>query len=291
MQPGQTSAPPSTTPTLPPPATPPDTSQSQTPPLPPPAPAPPQSPYDSSDSAFSLELFYWRTSIDPDLRTGHANVSTYPSTFSFPGNSPNTPGAELSIPAGRYNTIRVSYFRTKDTGSTTATSNITLFGTNYAPGDFLTTSYLLQNVSLVYDYLTWPWPPRDHKFLFKTRYGVQYTNISSVVVGPYLATTDDQGNAIATTALGAHRLIYPTFGLGYEYFVSKHFRVEMSADGFAFPRHAVTWKADGFLAYRLGHVEVVAGGKALHFKTSPKADEDFIATPYGAYVGLRLYVR
>jgi len=263
--------------------------QAQYPP-PPPAVAPPESPYDSSDSAFSLELFYWRTSIYPDLRTGHANFSTYPSNFDIPGNNPPTPGAELGIPAGKYNTIRISYFRTRDTGSTTVNNNITLFGTDYAPGNFLTTSYLLQNLNVVWDYLTWPWPPRDNKFLFKTRYGLQYTNITTGISGPYLPITDAEGNSLITNANGSHRLIYPTFGLGFEYFVSKHFRVEMSADAFAFPKRAVTWNADGFAAYRFGHFEVLAGGKALHFKTSPKGPEDFVATPYGVYGGLRFYV-
>lgn len=282
QQPGATQPP---APTLP--ASPVQASSTQTPP--PPPPPPPQSPYDSSDSAFSLELFYWRTFIYPDLRTGHANTSTYPSFFDIPGNKPETPGAELSIPAGKYNTLRASYFRTRDTGSTTVNSNITLFGTDYAPTNFLTTSYLLQNFNLTYDYLTWPWPPREHKFLFKTRYGLQYTSISTGISGPYLPITDVEGNALVTNAIGSHRLIYPTLGVGFEYFVSKHFRMEMSADGFAFPHHAVTWNGDGFAAYRFGYFEVLAGGKALHFKTSPKGDEYFIATPYGAYVGLRFY--
>jgi hypothetical protein len=270
--------------------TPPDTSQSQTPAPPPPPQAPPQSPYDSNDNGFSLLLYYWRTNIHPDLRTGAANTNTDPSFFDFPGNTPNTPGGELTIPAGRFNTVRVSYFRTKDTGSTTATNNITLFGTDYAPGNFLTTSYILQNVNITWDYLTWPWPPRDHRFLFKTLYGLQYTTISANINGPYLPTTDAEGNTIVTSAAGNHRLIYPTLGVGLEYFLSKHFRVEANLSGFAFPHHAVTWNGDGFLAYRFGHFELLAGGKALHFKTSPKGDEYFIATPYGAYVGVRFYV-
>jgi hypothetical protein len=280
---------PSTPTSAPPAAPPPASSQTQVQAPPPPPLAPPQSPYDSSDSAFSLELFYWRTFIYPDLRTGHANVSTYPSTFDFPGNKPQTPGAVLSIPAGKYNTLRVSYFRTRDSGNATVNSNLTLFGTNYAPGNFLNTSYNLQTLNITYDYLTWPWPPRDHRFLFKTLYGVQYTNISTGINAPYLPTTDNEGNTIVTNATGSHRLIYPTLGVGFEYFLSKHFRVEMSASGFAFPHHAVTWDGDGFFAYRRGHFEVLAGGKALHFKTSPQGNEYFLATPYGAYVGVRFY--
>lgn len=272
-QPGQTSPPPPTTPPVSIPPT--TTASSDTQAPPPPPPPPPQSPYDSSDSQFSLLLYYWRTSIYPELRTGHANLNTYPSNFNIPGNSTQTPGAQLSVPLGRYNTIRVDYFRTRDTGSTTLNSYQTLFGTNYAPGNFLTTAYLLQNVDITLDYLTWPWPPRDHKFLFKTRYGIQYTNISSGISGPYLPIEDAQGNQIITNANGSHRLIYPLLGVGIEYFLSKHFRVEMNASGFAFPKRAVTWNGDGFFAYRLGHVEIVAGGKALHFKTSPKSTEDF----------------
>jgi hypothetical protein len=271
------------------PATPAPTATETVIPPPPPSSVPAQSPYDSSDGAFSLELFYWRTYIYPDLRSGHANLNTYPSTLDYPSNMPQTPGAELSIPAGKYNTVQVSYFRTQSFGSTPVNNDITVFGADYVPGNFLITRFLLQNLNITWNYLTWPWPPRDNRFLFKTLYGLQYTNISTAISAPYLPTSDNEGNAITTSVVGSHRIIYPTLGVGLEYFLSKHLRLEMSASGFAFPRRAVTWNGDGFFAYRRGHFEVLAGGKAYHFKTSPKGVEDFIATPYGAYVGLRFY--
>lgn len=226
----------------------------------------------------------------PHLNAGHSNADTYPTNFTYPGKDyTQTPGVVLSVPAGQYNSLHLSYFRTQGRGSETLTQNSTLFTADFAPGDFLNTSYTLQMVKVSWDYLTWHWPPEEHRLLIKTLWEVQYATIKSSLNAPYKATTDSQGNAVTTSGMGSHQAVEPTFGLGVEYFLSKHLRFEGKASGFGIPHRALIWDAEGFLAYRMGLLELDLGAKAFDFKTSPKGVDYFKAMPYGAYVGLVFY--
>ena len=77
--------------------------------------------------------------------------------------------------------------------------------------------------------------------------------------------------------------------MGIELMATKHFRFELKGSGFGIPHRAALWDADGFFAYKTGQFEIDFGGKAFHFKTSPKRPEYLRATMPGAYVGIRWY--
>ena len=57
-------------------------------------------------------------------------------------------GFTFSVPAGKQNSLRISYFRVTGSGDTVAASDLALFSVGYTAGDFLTTKYKLQNVKL-----------------------------------------------------------------------------------------------------------------------------------------------
>jgi len=233
---------------------------------------------------------YWRTTPHPDLRSGHANVDTYPtSSFQFPSGNPESGDVMLSVPTGAGNTLRVSYFRTQSSGSTTATKNETLETTDYAPGDFLQTRYTLQTAKASWDYLTWHWPPEQHRLLIKTLWEVEYSSIYDTISAPNKSSTDSKGNVVATSSSGRHSLVLPTIGIGIEYFLSKHFRFEAKGSGFTIPHRTTTYDAEGFLAGRFGMFEVEVGGRAFQFKSSPKKADFVDVKPYGAFVALRWY--
>src|SRR5690349_20984982 len=108
----------------PPPDDRPRTTPAEPPPLTP-TPAPPKivSPeemYDTSDGRTSFRIFYWYNPTDPKMFTGKAAEHNVDSTLSFEGKSKPSPGAELSFPAGKFNTLRFSYFRTQGSGNTTS---------------------------------------------------------------------------------------------------------------------------------------------------------------------------
>ncbi|HLN00267.1 MAG TPA: hypothetical protein VK335_13335 [Bryobacteraceae bacterium] len=269
------------------------TAQQQPAPAPSQKPAPaaqPETPLNTSDAQLSLQLFYWMPIDQPDLRGGAANVGPYPGSLNYPGTPKRAPGAVVSIPAGRNNTIRVSYFRIQGDGNTSAHANLTLFNTDYAPGDYLVTRYNLQNVKISYDFLSYPYPANPARFRLKTLWEVQYTTIQSSIDAPLKPVlTDASGNPISNTAAGTRNLIYPTLGLAIEKALNAHFRVEAKASGFAIPHHATIYDAEASAVYRTGRYEVAVGAKAFHFKTSTQNSQYVLATFPGAFVAIRYY--
>jgi hypothetical protein len=262
------------------------------PPTPPPAAAEEQ--YDTSDGQISLRLLYWYNPTNPVMKTGKGSAANVDSDVSFKGTSKPTPGVELSFPAGRNNSIRLSYFRTQGRGNTTAetppsTQGNLVWGASFNPGDLLSTSYTVQNAKISLDYLSWPFPLNNARFRVKTLWEVQYTTIKSSVDAPFAATTDSSGNAIQTSGSGSRWFLFPSLGMGIEAMLSKHLRFEMKGSGFALPHRANIWDTEAFFAYRTGSFEIDFGGKAFHFRTSPNRPEYLYATMPGAYVGIRWF--
>jgi len=264
-----------------------------------PAPAPaskpvpaaqPETPLNTSDAQFSIQLFYWQPFDQPDLRGGAANVGPYPGNLDYPGKPKRAPGAVISLPAGRNNTLRFSYFRIQGEGNTTAPANLTLFNTDFSPGDYLVTTYTLQNVKISYDFLSYPYPANPARFRLKTLWEVQYTSIKNSIDAPLKPVlTDASGNPISNTATGTRWMIYPSLGLAIEKALTAHFRVEAKASGFAFPHHATIYDAEASAVFRTGRYEVAVGAKAFHFKTSTQNSQYLVATFPGVFVAFRYY--
>lgn len=270
------------------------TAQPQPAPAPSQAPAPaaqPETPLNTSDNQASIQLFYWAPfNKQPDLLGGAANVGPYLGNLNYPGKPKLAPGAEISLPAGHNNTVRVSYFRVQGNGNESSPANLTLFNTDYAPGDYLVTSYTLQDVKISYDFLSYPYPADPNRFRFNTLWGVQYTTIQTSIDAPLKAVTlDANGNPISNTATGTRWLIYPSIGVGIEKALTPHFRVEAQASGFAFPHHDVIYDAEASAVFRTGRYEVAVGAKLFHFKTSPQNAQYFVATYPGVFVAFRYY--
>jgi hypothetical protein len=254
----------------------------------------PAAPADDSentgDGALSIEPWGWLSTSKPLLRGGFLDTNTYPSTIQFPDRRPISPGILLNIPAGRFNTLRISYFQTQRSANTIANQNLTVYSVNYAPGDLLATGYKLRNVKAVWDYLSFPFPPAGHKFRLKTLWGVQYTTIHTTIDAPLKTLVNDSsGNPIPNSGAATRSIIFPSLGLGFEHSVSRFFRLEGEASGFAIPYHAVIWDAEGSAAIRAHHLEFLLGYKTFHFKTSPKQEDYVSSNMYGPYVGIRWY--
>ena len=276
----------------------PSTGTAQTQPAPAPSsqkPAPtaqPETPLNTSDAQISLQLFYWQPFTQPDLHGGKANVGPYEGDLKFPGSPKRAPGAVLSFPAGKNNTLRFSYFRLQGDGNTTSPGYRTLFNTDFNPGDYLVTRYEIQNVKLSYDFLSYPFPPNPSRFRLKTLWEVQYTTIRSSIDAPLKPIqTDASGNVISNTATGTRSLIYPSFGVAIEKAFSGHFRVEAKASGFAIPHRSVTYDTEASAVFRTGHYEIAVGARDFHFKTSPQNAQYFVANFPGVFVAFRYYLQ
>lgn len=242
----------------------------------------------NTGNGLSIEPIYWFVRGIPVLRGGAADTNTDPGNLDFTGKLNRSPGARVSIPVSKNATIRFSYFKANSfTGVTTAPTNLNLFGQAVTSGDVLTTVSDFEGFKLSYDYLTYFWKGRNSELRLKTLYEIQRISVNSEVDDFVVDTT---GALININPIIASQSVFlPTFGLGLEHTLSRHFRWEVRGSGFGLPHHGDIGDAEAQIAFRVSHFEVLGGGRWLHFKTSPKAAQYFVENMYGPYVSLRYY--
>jgi hypothetical protein len=221
---------------------------------------------------------------------GHAATFTDPSLLQLAGKMKVGPGVEIGIAAGQHNSIRISYFTNKQSGTTTAANELVVFSQTYAAGDQLSTNSKLSDYKLSYEFLTWPYPVGSRHFRLKTLYQVQYITMKTTFDAPILsATPDSAGNFTSYAALGSKGYITPALGVGVHEYASRNLHFEANVSGFMLPHRWRLLDSDATVAYRSGHWELRAGAKAFVFRTSPKSDYFFRGMAGGASVGVRWY--
>ena len=242
----------------------------------------------NTGSGLSIEPIYWYTrGSAPLVRAGAANVTGAPGEFQYLSEPYSAIGVRLNIPVSKNATLRGSYFQTQSTGFAVASQNLNLFGQPITSGDLLATRYRVEAFKLSYDYLTYFWKRGNGEIRLKTLWEIQRISVSNEVDD---FQTDSSGNLVnINPATATKAFIFPTFGLGIEHTLSSHFRWEARASGFALPHKQVLGDMEANIAFRVKHFELLAGGRYLHYKTSPKADQYDIGSLWGPYVGLRYY--
>jgi hypothetical protein len=250
------------------------------------------------DGGISLELDYWLSRDTPTTRGGSGAFDYYVSDLVFPGKSKYAPGATLSFPAGKQNSLRFSYFRVQGQGETTLSQPLTLYTTDFAAGDQINNNYLIQGAKLSWDYLSYTFrnPGRFNGVRFKTLYELQLVNVHSNTDSPNEEAIVNSGTTAFLSqssflASGTKTVVMPTFGGELEHEMGKHFRWEVLASGFGIPHHGVIWDGQADIALRFGKAEALVGYRALHFDTATSSsDQYYKETLSGAYVGLRYYL-
>jgi hypothetical protein len=252
-----------------------------------PSPPPPvKDPYVLDDGGLYIEPFYWLNRAQPSLQAGFA--ATAPGFFGYNGNAKGGIGGEIGIPAGRSNTLRVSYIRIQGNGNATLAQDATIFGEAYTSGEFINATYKIQALKMSWDYLSYSWHKPSTIIRLKTLYEVQYINTGINMSAPFFTpTTDASGNTDYGTASGTKSVILPTFGLAMGSTFGKYFRWDIRGSGFGLPHRSDIGDVQGSIAIRLGKVELIAGERFFHFKTSPKSDEYISDTLQGVFAGLR----
>ncbi len=275
-------------PSVPPPSTPPSTTPeadtAQTATLPPPREVPSVV---NTGTGFSIEPIYWRTQGNIFLRGGTKDTNADPSDLDFPRHTDRSIGLKINIPLSKNATLRGSYFQTKGDALTTAPQKLNLFGEEITAGDTLATSYILSMYKVSYDYLTYFWKRGGSEIRLKTLWEIQRISVNGEIDDFVVDSTGALVNI--NPAIGEKSVFLPTLGLGLEHTLSRHFRWEARASGFAFPHRSLIGDAEAAIAVRFNRFEILGGGRWLHFKTSPNADQYYYGTIYGPYVGLRFY--
>jgi len=254
------------------------------------APAPPREiPSDvNSGRGLSVEPVYWMTTFKGGIRKGSNNTSTSSGVLDYPNSPKYMYGAVVTVPSGRTNAIRVTYLSTRNytSGGTVAPEALNIFGTDIAGGDPVGVSYKLTNFKLSYDFLTYFFKRGNTDFRVKTLWEVQYFSTSNALVD-FIPLAD--GTFSPNSFSADKNIIYPTFGLGLEHTISRHFRWEAKASGFALPHRSTLGDTEASLGFRFGHIEFIAGGKFYHFKTKGRDDNYVSGDLYGPYAGVRFY--
>jgi hypothetical protein len=255
----------------------------------------------NTGNGISIEPIYWFVKGIPVLRAGEAwlagagsspgplaDNAANPGSLNYTGKLNRSPGVRVSIPVSKNATIRFSYFKANSfTGLTSAPGNLNLYAQPIAGGDVLTTSSNLEGFKLSYDYLTYFWKRGNSELRLKTLYEIQRISVNSEVDDFQVDTTGALVNI--NPIIGSQSVFLPTFGLGLEHTLSRHFRWEARGTGFGLPHRGNIVDAEGEIAFRVSHFEVLGGARWLHFKTTPKAAQYNVETMSGPYVSLRYY--
>lgn len=250
-----------------------------------------------SETGWSIGLSLWEPREHPIFNRGLAATFPQSSLVTMQGTPKFADGADFGVALGQHNALRISWFTARAAGDFTGGQDLTLWNQTYTAGTLISTNYTVQNLKISFDYLSWPYPVESRRFRLLTLWQLQYTSVRTAFDAPALPLVDSSGNPLIDASgnplsyagQGTNWFISPTFGLGAHYFVSKNLRLEANADGFAIPHHWTIWDFDASLNYRIGHVEVRAGAKAFHFKTSTGGEYFIHNTMLSPMVSVRWY--
>ena len=240
----------------------------------------------------TVGLFEWATlpGAGPDIRGG--KIATGYSTVDHLGKDhPITPGIEFSMPITRTGLLHLEGFLNKGDGSQNATQETTPYGTQYLPGDYLSTQYQIRSAKVYYEDLLWPYKFPVSKFRVRSLWEFQWVGLTDTVDAPLkTVATNSSGTPQSNTAMGGGTILWPTFGLAPEYALTPHILLRAEVSGFAIPHRAVLWDGQATVSYRHKSLEVMAGFRALHYKSSPQDSEYVYQTIDGGFLDLRWHL-
>jgi len=278
-------------PRLPPPPVPRDVQEP--PPLPPKAPDVRQ----PGETGFFIGIMGWNPRQTPIMNRGRGATFEDQSLIKIQGDGKLGRGFEVGLAAGLHNTLRFSMFDARSSGDTVIRQDLQLWDQTYNVGETVTTDYRLRAATVSFDYLTWPFPVESRRFRLKSLWQVRFTDVRTGFDAPNRARVDENGfpildsagNLISYAASGNKWFLTPALGLGVAYYAGRHFRVEANGVGFTIPRHNSLWDVDASANLRVGKIELRAGAKGFHFKTSTASDFYMRGTLYSGFVGIRWY--
>lgn len=259
------------------------TPQVPKPPEPPPLPPRPPDVKMPDEGVISVGVWGWILSGQPIFDAGTLQASSETSHLRMPGTPSLGRGANVSIPAGGHNAIRLSYFDTKASGTFVAPINLNFWSIPFSPGDVTDTNYRIRSFKFSYEFVSWPYPIGSRKIRVKTLWQAQVARMSTGFAAP-LSTT------ATTPAAGSKTVVLPTLGLGISYYLAKDLRFDADASGFMIPHHGAIGDVNTAMSYRFSRLELQLGAKLYYFKTSTHADFYMKGLMGGPFIGVKFYL-
>lgn len=239
----------------------------------------------NNGGGFSVEPLYWVPVGHPQILRGKADTQVDPGNFTHPGAPKSSPGLRISFPL--YNgTLRVSYLQTKSSGSTTAPSNLNLFGVQVTKDDPIAADYTFSNWKVSYDYLTYFWRRNTSEVRLKTLWEFQRISLVNSLLD---LTPVGDGSFQPNQIDGTTSVTMPTLGLGLEQTIGRHLRWEIKGSGMGLPHKSDIVDGEAAIALRYNHFEILGGGRYLHWKSSPNKVHYNSGDIYGPFVSIRYY--
>ena len=248
---------------------------------------------------FYLGIEAWLPQQQPIFNKGRNSGYTDSSYIVMQGKPKFADGGEFGMAVGLHNMLRFSYFQSRASGDFTTPVDTVAFSQIYTAGTLVSTDYLIQNLKLSFDYLTWPYPVESRRFRLKTLWQVQYTSAKAGFDAPLLPLVDANGNPlidangkpISYAGTETKWFITPTLGLSATEYITPNIRFEASADGFTIPHHSTLYEGESTINLRVSHFELRGGAKLFHFKTSTSQDFYMKGTLASVFFGVRWYSR
>lgn len=194
---------------------------------------------------------------------------------------------EVSVPVTRTGTLYAEFERFHGSGfqilDNKTTTTIDTF--TFTPNEDISSAYHIITGRIYLDDLLYPHKFPVSRFRLKSIWGIRYISVTQTV-DSYLAdlALNSPGGSFG---LGTSYIFYPEFGIAPEFAITPHVLFRAEASGFAFPGRAVMADTGATLSFRQKNLEVLAGVKSLHFKTSPHKEEYEYGTFITPFIGLR----
>lgn len=234
---------------------------------------------DAVNDRWSIGAFYWLNQGTAKIIAGSASTNAAAQTLPLGDANKRAPGIMITTPAGKYNRLEISVFEAKGNGNTVAPVDLSFAGNSYPKGDLMATQFRIRTAKVSWNYLTYPSPPQNAKFRFKTLWEVQYVAARSTLDAPL------DNNTFRSTV--SRTVVLPTVGAGIELVPSKFVRFEIRGSGMGFPNKSIIWDAQASVVVRVKHAEILAGAKAFHFRSPPNKDMYIQSTMMGPFGGVR----
>jgi hypothetical protein len=194
---------------------------------------------------------------------------------------------EAGIPITRTGMLYAEFERFHGDGVQVLTNSPFVDSIQFNKGDILRTGWHFQTGRIHLDDLLWPHKFPVARLRFKSIWGIRYISAEHEVISP----TEDDVTGVPGSSFGVGNpyILYPEFGLGMEYALTKHTLFHVEGEGFAFPHHSVLTEGNATFSWRHSNLELMMGVKSLHFKSSPQKENYMVGTWTTPFVGFRWY--